>query len=50
MRRFLYEIAPTDLGTYAGGAALLLIVACAAAIVPAVRATRVDPVTAMRAE
>jgi ABC-type antimicrobial peptide transport system permease subunit len=46
----LYEITPTDPITFAGVATLLTLVALAANLEPALRATRVDPVTALRAE
>jgi putative ABC transport system permease protein len=46
----LYEVAPTDLGTFVLAAALLLAVAGVAAWLPARRATRVDPIVALRVE
>jgi putative ABC transport system permease protein len=46
----LYQTPTTDLLTYAGAGALLLATATAAAWVPARRATRVDPVSALRSE
>ena len=46
----LYEIRPTDAATLASIAALTVIVSLVASLVPAVRALRVDPVTALRAE
>ena len=46
----LYGVRATDPVTYAGVAALLALVAAAAAAVPARRASRVDPVTALRAD
>jgi putative ABC transport system permease protein len=50
MTKLLYEVTPMDAATYAGGSVALLIVALAAAIVPTVRATRVNPATTMRAD
>jgi putative ABC transport system permease protein len=46
----LYEIAPTDLGTYAVASVTLIGVAALAAWLPARRAARVDPMIAMRPE
>jgi predicted permease len=46
----LYEISATDPLTFAGVAVLVAAVASAACSVPALRATRVDPVTALRRE
>ena len=46
----LYEIRPTDGVTFAGAALLLALLAVAASLVPAWRATRVDPLIALRAE
>jgi putative ABC transport system permease protein len=46
----LYDTAPDDPIALAAVVGLFLLVAGAAALVPAVRATRVDPVTALRVE
>jgi putative ABC transport system permease protein len=50
MGTLLYEVHPTDAATLGSIAALTVIVALVASVVPAVRALRVDPVTALRAE
>ena len=47
---FLFEVRPNDPLTYAGVACVLLLVALAASLVPALRATGVDPVEVLRAE
>ena len=46
----LYEVKPLNPVAYTGAAALLLFVAFAASYVPAQRAMRVDPVTALKYE
>jgi putative ABC transport system permease protein len=46
----LFGTSPTDVGTYAGAAALLTFIAAAASFVPAFRASRVDPIIALRDE
>jgi putative ABC transport system permease protein len=46
----LYGVTTTDVPTYLGAAALLAVVALAADLAPALRATRVDPIVALRHE
>ena len=50
MKTLLFEVRPNDPGTLAGVATLITVVAGAASLVPAVRATRVDPIVALREE
>ena len=50
MAGLLYEIRPTDAATFAGAAVLLAVLAVAASLIPAWRATRVDPLIALRGE
>jgi putative ABC transport system permease protein len=50
MSGLLYEVRPTDAVTFAGASLLLAVLAVAASLIPAWRATRVDPLIALRAE
>jgi len=46
----LYEVTPADPASYAGTTIALLLIAALACVVPARRATRVDPLVAMHGE
>jgi putative ABC transport system permease protein len=48
LRSFLFQIKPTDWRAYAGAAALLAAVGVIAALIPARRGARVDPMVALR--
>jgi putative ABC transport system permease protein len=48
MASLLFEVAATDLSTFAGASALMLSVALLACLVPARRATTIDPATILR--
>ena len=50
LRSLLFGVALMAPGIYAGAAASLVLVAMAACIIPACRASRVDPVVALRNE
>jgi predicted permease len=50
LRSWLYEIEPSDPLTFVGVAGLLVAIALIATAIPARRATKVDPVMAMRAD
>jgi putative ABC transport system permease protein len=50
LQSLLFEVSPTDPITFAAVSALLAGVALLACVVPAIRASRVDPLVALRAE
>jgi len=50
IRGMLYQVSPADPLTFAAAACLMLFVATIAALIPAYRASRVDPVIALRSE
>jgi len=50
LKFFLYEVSPLDRTAFTGVATVLLLTCLLASLIPALRATRVDPLTALRAE
>lgn len=50
MRSLLFEVTPTDWLTFVMASTILLIAALLASYIPARRATKVDPLTALRYE
>jgi putative ABC transport system permease protein len=50
MQSTLYGISPRDPGVFATSTIVLLLAAASACLIPALRATRVDPTEAMRAD
>jgi len=50
MRSMLFEVGPYDPTTFACGAAMLTIVVLTACYLPALRATKIDPMAAVRSE
>jgi ABC-type antimicrobial peptide transport system permease subunit len=49
LQTLVFGVSPTDPATYAVIAALALTISVAAALLPALRASRVDPVSALKA-
>ena len=49
LRSFLFGVTPTDAATFATATLALLLVALAACLLPAISATRVDPMLTLRA-
>ena len=50
VKPLLFETSPYDASVFTGTAVLLVAVSCAASLLPAIRASRVDPNIALRAE
>jgi putative ABC transport system permease protein len=50
MTAMVFGIQPVDTGTYAGVLLIAIPLVVLAAVVPAIRAARLDPVTALREE
>ncbi len=50
MESLLFDVAPTDVPTFAAVSAIMLAAALFASLVPAIRATRVDPIKVLKAE
>jgi putative ABC transport system permease protein len=48
LRGFLFGVTALDVGTFMAVAALLLVIAAAASLIPALRAVRLNPVSALR--
>jgi putative ABC transport system permease protein len=50
LRSLVFELAPNDPATIVASVGILLLAATVAIVIPARRATRVDPMTALRVE
>ena len=50
LRGLVYQVAPTDPGTFVAVTGVLLVVGAAACVIPAWRATRVEPMVVLREE
>ena len=50
LQRQLFGVDPTDTGTFVGVSVCFMVVGMVACLIPAIRAMRVDPLTALQAE
>jgi putative ABC transport system permease protein len=50
LETLLFEVKPRDPITYAGAGVMLAAIAAIACLIPAIRATRIDPLIALRSE
>jgi ABC-type antimicrobial peptide transport system permease subunit len=50
MTSLLYDVSPSDPWTFGAAAGMLLLVAAAAGFIPAARASRISPISALRAD
>jgi ABC-type antimicrobial peptide transport system permease subunit len=50
LETMLYGVAPDDPRTLLGASALVALIGCCAALYPAIRAARIDPMAALRHE
>ena len=50
LQSMLFEISAYDVPTFLGTALILILISIAACLAPAIRATRIDPLQALRAE
>jgi ABC-type antimicrobial peptide transport system permease subunit len=50
MSTLLFEVKPLDPATYAVGALVLVVTSALAVYVPAIRATRIDPIVTLRVD
>jgi predicted permease len=50
IRSLLFDVAPADLPTFAGASAIIVAAVLAGCFIPSIRASRIDPAAALRAE
>jgi ABC-type antimicrobial peptide transport system permease subunit len=50
MRTLLFGVSPTDVETFLSVGTILIVIALAACLIPALRAASIDPIRALRAE